>query len=208
MLLLDTRYGKAILVHLFDESANITFKSFLPKRVTEHLKADLMDKINLPEAKYTLTYLGQSQSSFGGKEKSLLKFDLKEVFTSKNMWMQYSSDTYPLVEDIKSAVQRLACQLHDLSKDSEHATNYDLSVCFNDAAVQDLLENAKTYKCGENLCHKFTEGLLNLEEFCELMYRVDLKRFLYEITGYLPEHILEQYKLRLPDDEDQSADNK
>ncbi|KAJ8970630.1 hypothetical protein NQ317_006629 [Molorchus minor] len=127
---------------------------------------------------------------------------------SKNMWMQYSSDTYPMVEDIKSAVQRLACQLRDLSIDSEHATNYDLSVCFDDAAVQALLENAKTYKCGENLCHKFTEGLLNLEEFCELMYRVDLKRFLYEITGYLPEHILEQYKLQLPDDEDQSADNK
>lgn len=76
---LKTKFGRALLVTLFDESANTTFRSFLPKRVTEHLQDDLVDKINLSGSKYTVTYLGQSLPVFkGAKSKSLLKFDIIE----------------------------------------------------------------------------------------------------------------------------------
>lgn len=75
---LNTRYGKAILGHLCDENENIIFKTFLPKRVIEYLKADLLEKINSANTKYTLTYLGQGPSSSGARSKSLVKFDITE----------------------------------------------------------------------------------------------------------------------------------
>lgn len=76
MFVLDTRYGKAILAHLFDDGENKTFKSFLPKRVTDHLKIDLINKMNSSDAKYTLTYMGQSIPNSCGKAGSLIKFDI------------------------------------------------------------------------------------------------------------------------------------
>lgn len=77
LLMLSTRFGKAILVTLFDENANTTFKSFLPKRVTEYLNEETINKMNLSDSRYALTYLGQSSPMFpGAKTRSLIKFEL------------------------------------------------------------------------------------------------------------------------------------
>lgn len=77
LTVVNSRFGKVILAHLFDDSSNTTFKSYLPKRVTEYLDVGIMDKINSSDLKYTLTYLGQDQPSFvGGKSRALVKFGL------------------------------------------------------------------------------------------------------------------------------------
>ena len=77
MLVLNTRFGKSILVHLFDENTNTTFKSFLPKRITELLNAFFIEEINSSDGKYALIYLGQSSPMYvGAKPRSLIKFEL------------------------------------------------------------------------------------------------------------------------------------
>lgn len=77
LVIVNTRFGKSALVTLFDESENSSFKSFLPKRITEHLTENIIKEINSSDTKYTLTYLGQSPPFYSGaRTRSLLKFDL------------------------------------------------------------------------------------------------------------------------------------
>ena len=84
MVVLNTRFGKSILVNLFDESTNTTFKSFLPKRITELLNAFFIEEINSSDGKYGLIYLGQSSPIYiGSKPRSLIKFEL--VAKSENI---------------------------------------------------------------------------------------------------------------------------
>lgn len=118
------------------------------------------------------------------------------------MWMQYSAQGWPLNEDLKSGIQRIACELRDLSFHTEHATNYDLSVCFDDDAIHRLSEDSNKFNCGANLCNKYCQGFLNLEEFCELMHRINLTEFLHEIGKYLPDYLIEQYQLQPLQEED------
>lgn len=77
MLVFNTRFGKTILVNLFDEITNTTFKSFLPKRITELLNAFFIEEINSSDGKYALIYLGQSSPMYvGAKPRTLIKFEL------------------------------------------------------------------------------------------------------------------------------------
>lgn len=72
MSMINTRFGKSIIVNLFEESTITTFKSFLPKRVVEHISEDLIEKINLSGGKYTLTYLGQRPPMYVGAKSSAM----------------------------------------------------------------------------------------------------------------------------------------
>lgn len=75
--LVNTRYGKCILAVLFDQKNNLDFKCFLPKRVTEHMPEDILDKMNSSWEEYTLTYIGQSEPAFkDAKCKALIKFGI------------------------------------------------------------------------------------------------------------------------------------
>lgn len=77
MLMLNTRFGKSVLVNLLDEGTNTTFKSFLPKRVAELLNVSLIEEINASDGKYALIYLGQSSPMYvGAKSRSLIKFEV------------------------------------------------------------------------------------------------------------------------------------
>lgn len=79
MASLTTRFGKAILVTLYDQTLNEAFESFLPKRVVETLAEDTVETMNKSEGKFTLTYLGQSSHVFsGGVTKTLLNFGMLE----------------------------------------------------------------------------------------------------------------------------------
>ena len=73
--ILNTRFGRAILVILYDEGNNLTFQSFLPKRVSDTLTDDTVKIINEAGGKYTLTDLGQGTKVFSGNvTKILLNF--------------------------------------------------------------------------------------------------------------------------------------
>lgn len=73
----NSRYGKCILAVLFDQKDNSDFKCFLPKRVTEHISQDSLEKMNSSWEKYTITYIGQSEPTFkDAKCKALIKFGI------------------------------------------------------------------------------------------------------------------------------------
>jgi hypothetical protein len=80
IVFMTTRFGPAIVVTLFDSLDNVTFQTFLPKRVVETLSEDMVKTMNSsPDDKYTLTYLGQSTTVYsGGKTKALLNFGILE----------------------------------------------------------------------------------------------------------------------------------
>ena len=70
-----TRFGKSIVVTLYDPTENATFESFLPKRVVETLTDDTVEKMNKASGQYSLTYLGQSSNVVaGGNSRALLNF--------------------------------------------------------------------------------------------------------------------------------------
>lgn len=76
---INTRFGKTILVTLYDESNDKLFQSFLPKRVVETMSEKNVENMNMSEGKYTLTYMGQSLQTFsGGKTRTLLSFGYLE----------------------------------------------------------------------------------------------------------------------------------
>ncbi|XP_074034362.1 uncharacterized protein [Leptinotarsa decemlineata] len=116
-------------------------------------------------------------------------------FQSTSMWMQYSAEEWPEAVNLDSAIRRLAWELADLSFDALHSSNYDLSVCYDAEEVRKLLELSEKYELGVALCHKYSYGSGNLDEFCELMIEADLKHFLHSISVYLPQNIIEKYQL-------------
>ena len=74
---LNSRFGKCVLAILYEEPGSVPFKTFLPRRVTEFLSADLIAKINSADAKYTVAYLGQSSPSAATtRSRALIKFDV------------------------------------------------------------------------------------------------------------------------------------
>lgn len=77
--LITTRYGKSIVVTLYDRTHDVTFETFLPKRVTETLSEDIVESMGKLSDKYTLTYLGQSPHVYsGGNTRALINFGFVE----------------------------------------------------------------------------------------------------------------------------------
>lgn len=111
------------------------------------------------------------------------------------MWMQYAAEGWVKATDIDTSVERLGCELYALSMDSLHAANYDLDCCFDSDNVQCLLKDSEKYSSGSNLCQKYLHGILTIEEFCEQITEIELKRFLCDLRQYLPKEIIEKYQL-------------
>lgn len=78
MVSMTTRFGKTILATLHDKTSNLTFQSFLPKRVVQTFTDDLVQLINKFDDKYYLCYLGQSSVLAGGNTRALLNFGVLE----------------------------------------------------------------------------------------------------------------------------------
>lgn len=75
----NTKYGKAVLVVIFDDINNITVKSWLPKKVSDHLTENIVKQLGSSDSQYTITYLGQSIPLFhNAKTHSLISFDVIE----------------------------------------------------------------------------------------------------------------------------------
>lgn len=106
------------------------------------------------------------------------------------MWMLYASQNWTEAVDITSAVERLTSELDALSDDAHHATNYDLSVCYDEEQIQLCLRDAENYQKGVDLCEKYTDGSLDLDQLCDAMVECDLRRFLYHLFPYLPNGII------------------
>lgn len=74
-----TRYGKGIVVALYDRTHNVTFESFLPKRVAETMSNEAVESMNKSSDRYTLTYLGQSSHVYSsGNTRTLFNFGVLE----------------------------------------------------------------------------------------------------------------------------------
>ena len=72
MSVINTRFGKSIVVNLLEESTIATFKSFLPKRVVDLISEDIISKINSSNGKYTLTYLGLRPPMYVGAKPGVM----------------------------------------------------------------------------------------------------------------------------------------
>jgi hypothetical protein len=75
---INTKYGKCILTTLAEDSnGDVLFKCWLPKRVTNSISDELIEKMNKSDSKYSLTYLGKSvMKNSNIQSRSLLKFDI------------------------------------------------------------------------------------------------------------------------------------
>lgn len=79
IIFVTTRYGKSIVVTLYDRTHDVTFESFLPKRVAETMTNEAVESMNNSSDRYTLTYLGQSSHVFsGGNTRTLFNFGILE----------------------------------------------------------------------------------------------------------------------------------
>ena len=79
IIFVTTRYGKSIVVTLYDRTDDVIFESFLPKRVVESMTNEAVESMNNSSDRYTLTYLGQSVCVFsGGNTRALLNFGILE----------------------------------------------------------------------------------------------------------------------------------
>lgn len=79
MLVRTTRFGRSILLTLYNESENEFFKSWLPKYIADQFSDNDVNSINHSSGKYTLTYIGQGGPvSAGTRTRTLVKFDFIE----------------------------------------------------------------------------------------------------------------------------------
>jgi hypothetical protein len=76
----NTRYGKCIVTILAeDDKGGSLFRCWLPKRLTEKMSDEVIERMNKSDVKYSLTYLGPSSvKSQNVKPKSLLNFGMLE----------------------------------------------------------------------------------------------------------------------------------
>lgn len=109
--------------------------------------------------------------------------------------MLYSAENWTEATNLKTAVERLQSYLSALSWDILHAMNYDLSICYDENELERCKQEQKRYNAGDELCEKFMEGALEISDFCEEMLKCDLKRFLCNLTPFLPNDIIEKYQI-------------
>lgn len=110
--------------------------------------------------------------------------------------MHYARQQWVEPTDIDTAIQRLGSELNALSFDRLHATNYDLDYCYDEEKVRWLEEQAEMYNNGWELCVNYTEGLLNLDQFCGKMIEIGLGGYVRgHLFEYLPDAISQKYQL-------------
>ncbi|MVN24208.1 hypothetical protein GO639_03335 [Staphylococcus aureus] len=109
--------------------------------------------------------------------------------------MQYASQDWVDVVDLKSSVQHLSSKLKVLGDGAEHASVYDMSVCYDEKQIELCLRDAENYWSGAEVCNKFLDNELELWQLCEVMIELNLRRFLYSLQPYLPEWIIHHFEL-------------
>ncbi|KAJ8914429.1 hypothetical protein NQ315_017525 [Exocentrus adspersus] len=202
----NTRFGKTILALLFDVSEGVTFKSFLPQRVLKAFTEDVVTSINMSQEKYTLTYLGQSKPSVASIKPSywsklvhLLPLLLPiSPYLLNQINMSNTSSNWLGSEELDLMVDALSVQLYYLANE-ERLTGVleeDEEVhCPHAECSEYCISKMENYLLGGNLCRQYLFGVLNLEEFCQAMVNADLKKYLFEISNYLPGSVRNKFGL-------------
>lgn len=121
--------------------------------------------------------------------------------------MSYSAETWVKAEDLDSSIHRLSNELYDLCMELVRAINCD-DYCLDEDEVRRLGGDSERYSDGANLCNKYLHGIVDLEEFCEQLVQMGLKRFLYTIDEYLPKEMIEKYRLNQSDDKNEKDEEE
>lgn len=121
------------------------------------------------------------------------------------MWMCYSAESWPLAEDLTSAIERLKSKFYDLAFDACHAQNYDLDFCFDPEAVLWLKDLEARYEEAQEVCGLFLEGEISLECLLYEFLRLDFQHFINEVEKFLPEDLKNRF---VEKDEEENEDSE
>lgn len=109
------------------------------------------------------------------------------------MWMFYSAESWPIAEDLNSAVERLRSKFHDLSFEACHAQNYDLDYCFDEEAVAWLKDLEARYDEAHEVCDLFLSGEISLECLLFEFLKLDFQQFINELEEFLPDDLKNKF---------------
>lgn len=121
------------------------------------------------------------------------------------MWMQYSEQHWPEVENLNQAVERLWYELDKLSFDVEHHSIYEDSYADEETNTY-YMKLSEKYKLGAALCQRYLHRMLDLVDFCHVMVDAKLKSFLVKIRPYMPENIIAMFNLNETSDYDSEVE--
>lgn len=113
------------------------------------------------------------------------------------MWIHYAAQHWTKAEDIESSIERLSNIFYALCQDSEHNANYQIYWVLDENEFQQrCMDDVEKFRNGVELCNKYFDKILNLEEFCAEIVKANLKHFLCEIYEYLSKEIIEKFQLK------------
>ncbi|KAJ8914417.1 hypothetical protein NQ315_017511 [Exocentrus adspersus] len=112
--------------------------------------------------------------------------------------MSNTSSNWLGSEELDLMVDALSVQLYYLANE-ERLTGVleeDEEVhCPHAECSEYCISKMENYLLGGNLCRQYLFGVLNLEEFCQAMVNADLKKYLFEISNYLPGSVRNKFGL-------------
>lgn len=111
------------------------------------------------------------------------------------MWQLYSEPYWPKAVDLKSTIERMVHELDTLATSALHSVNYDQHICFDDEAISQQLKLYEKYQQGYRLATKASEGVIDVDTFCQEMTTLDLKHFLIDLVPYIPFQLVTKYNL-------------
>ncbi|KAJ8953838.1 hypothetical protein NQ318_006700 [Aromia moschata] len=135
----------------------------------------------------------------------MINGDMETSHKRITMWMQYSASHWPVAENLNLAVERMSCELNALSFEYHHETVYGNSA-FDEESVTYYMKESEKCDLGAKICQKYIYNVLDLDEFCTLMVLADLKRFLENISHFLPEDIVNKFQLNDPPSYEDAGD--
>ncbi|KAJ8913080.1 hypothetical protein NQ315_006581 [Exocentrus adspersus] len=143
-------------------------------------------------------------------EESLLLYDLGHIVIYYPLQSSYYTTSYETInmsntssnwlgsEELDLMVDALSVQLYYLANE-ERLTGVleeDEEVhCPHAECSEYCISKMENYLLGGNLCRQYLFGVLNLEELCQAMVNADLKKYLFEISNYLPGSVRNKFGL-------------
>lgn len=109
------------------------------------------------------------------------------------MWMCYAAEFWEKVEDLPSGIRRMESQFRALAFDACHAQNYDLSVCWDPEAVEDLKDLENKYLEGIEICDLYLNFEISLECFLYELVKLEFQGFIQPLREFLPTDLKDRF---------------
>ena len=112
-------------------------------------------------------------------------YELKNFLTFFFIYSM-SQNSCSNLTDLDSSIERLFLELDSLYKECLFSANHDREIYFDQIQVRRILEDAYKYQVGSFLCSRYIYGVMNVDEFSEVMKENGLGNFLLPLCVYSP----------------------